>query len=73
MRSDDDDVFGHTYEHPVECTGESEKAIRVSVSMKGIQFWVPKSVLHEDSEVYALEHTGKLVVKTWFAEKEGWD
>ena len=34
-------------------------------------FWVPKSVVHEDSEVYKEEHEGKLLVKRWWAEKEG--
>jgi hypothetical protein len=35
-------------------------------------FWVPLSVIHDDSEVYADGHTGKLVVHRWFAEKERW-
>lgn len=34
--------------------------------------WMPKSVVHEDSEVYTKGNEGKLVVKTWFAKREGW-
>lgn len=34
--------------------------------------WVPKSQIHEDSEVYSENSDpGELVVKLWFAEKEG--
>lgn len=37
-------------------------------------FWIPKSAVHEDSEVWSEKHgQGGLVVKTWFARKEGWD
>lgn len=35
--------------------------------------WVPKSQIHDDSEVFEKGHEGKLVVKKWLAEKEGWD
>jgi hypothetical protein len=34
--------------------------------------WVPKSQIHDDSEVYEGNHQGYLVVKLWFAEKRGW-
>lgn len=34
-------------------------------------FWVPRSVVHDDSEVYEEEHEGELLVKHWWAEKEG--
>jgi hypothetical protein len=35
--------------------------------------WIPKSQIHDDSEVYEVDHEGKLVVKKWLAEKEGWE
>ena len=38
------------------------------------KFWVPKSVIHDDSECWADaddKREGELVVKRWFAEKEG--
>lgn len=34
--------------------------------------WIPKSVIHDDSEVWRVGQHGKLVVYTWFAEKKGW-
>lgn len=34
-------------------------------------FWVPKSVVHDDSEVYDEEHEGELLVQSWWAEKNG--
>ncbi len=34
--------------------------------------WIPKSCVHDDSEVYQENQAGLLVVKRWKAEKEGW-
>lgn len=49
----------------------SERAILVEFD--GSQTWVPKSCIHDDSEVFdCLEHgEGKLVVKGWFARGPG--
>jgi hypothetical protein len=33
--------------------------------------WIPKSVVHEDSEVSSEGDTGTIVLQRWFAEKEG--
>lgn len=57
----------------------SEKALRVMLepsSLLGAKaVWVPKSVIHSESEIYdALTNArGELVVKRWFARKEGWE
>jgi hypothetical protein len=50
----------------------TEKALRVELA-SGDTFWLPRSVLHDDSELYDEgEHKeGKLVVKAWWADKEG--
>ena len=32
---------------------------------------IPKSVLHDDSEVYEADTTGELIVMRWWAQKEG--
>ena len=56
----------------VTCTRETAKALLVEGEcLPGKSIWVPKSVIHDDSEVYELGHEGKLVVQEWFAEKEG--
>ena len=33
--------------------------------------WIPRSVVHEDSEVSSEGDTGTIVLQRWFAEKEG--
>jgi hypothetical protein len=52
-----------------ECIRESGKAILVTRGRR--EMWVPKSVIHDDSEVYEDGHHGTLVLQTWWAEKEG--
>lgn len=53
--------------------GGSDKALRVRLgaSAGGRTVWVPKSAIHDDSEVYQLDDFGKLVIKSWFAEQIG--
>ena len=51
---------------------ESEKAILVEID--GEKCWVPKSQIHEDSEVYSKksgEGGGTLIVSAWWARKNG--
>lgn len=47
---------------------ETEKALLVDID--GDETWIPKSVIHDDSEVYKMETEGQLVLPQWFAEKE---
>jgi hypothetical protein len=60
----------YSYSLDAECIDESAKAIRVEFE-DGTRTWIPKSVIDDDSEVYAMGTNGSLVVKDWFAEKEG--
>jgi hypothetical protein len=48
----------------------TDKAILVDLD-SGEEVWVPKSCLHDDSEVYEEGHAGNVVVKEWWALKEG--
>jgi hypothetical protein len=51
---------------------ETDKAILVRV--EGEEMWIPKSAIHDDSEVWSERNCeGDLCVKAWFAEKEGLD
>lgn len=50
---------------------ETAKALLIDAGDE--QVWVPKSVIHDDSEVYAAGHEGELVVQAWFGRKHGWD
>lgn len=51
------------------CTRETAKA--VLVKFKDGERWIPKSVLHDDSEVFDSQEnsTGKVVVAQWWADK----
>ena len=55
----------------VECIKETAKAILLKPTDGSEQYWVPKAVVHDDSEVYEEGQEGRLVVKAWWAEKEG--
>jgi len=59
------------YLDDVACIRETEKAILVQLT-DGAETWIPKSVLHDDSEVYKLHDSGTLAVAEWFAKREGW-
>lgn len=51
-----------------ECIHETEKAVLVKLS--DCKLWVPKSQLHDDSEVFGKGMKGRVVVKFWWAEKQ---
>lgn len=50
-----------------EVRRETDAAIEVAC--EGWLFWVPKSVIHDDSEVWELDQEGQLIVKQWWADK----
>ena len=52
---------------------ESEKAICVSASDLDEETWIPKSQIHDDSEVWKNGQEGDLIVTDWWARKQGWD
>lgn len=50
---------------------ETDKAVLIQMPTRRKpqeQFWVPKSQIHDDSEVYKDGQTGKLIVSEWFFE-----
>jgi hypothetical protein len=55
-------------------TIETEKAICVTdLEMTGGKpQWIPKSAIHDNSEVWKMGQDGELVVHGWLAEKNGW-
>lgn len=58
-----------------KAVGGTDKALRViGVHAKDPDKheWIPLSQIHDDSEVYEPGHEGTLVVKGWFARKNGW-
>lgn len=58
---------------PCQVIAATEKAIKVQLESEDSPRWVPKSQIHDDSEAFDAKDnaTGDLVVKRWFAEKEG--
>jgi hypothetical protein len=51
---------------------ETEKAICVAADIFDEPTWIPQSQVHEDSEIWGEGQEGDLVVKLWWAEKQGW-
>ncbi len=75
-RDEDDDRDRRDDDQPpwrqpgAKCISEREKSILVRLQGRPRAQWFPKSVIHDDSEVYELGHEGEIVVQGWFAEKE---
>lgn len=50
---------------------ETDKALLV-MDEEGIETWLPKSQIHDDSEVWKVNQKGELIVSQWYAEQKGW-
>lgn len=53
----------------VTSSRETDKAILVEI--EGEEFWIPKSQIDDDSEVYEKNQHGELVVSAWLAKQKG--
>jgi hypothetical protein len=68
----DDDDTGHEYETEVRCLGKTPGgALKLKRLDDDRVFFVPYSVVHDDSEVFKQGDVGKLVIQTWWAEQNG--
>lgn len=70
FEDDGDDPF--EFPDPVIAERDSGEALMLRIEGTNKKFWCPKSQIHDDSEVYEEGHEGTLVVRNWFAQKEGW-
>ena len=52
-------------------THETDKGLRVEIS-GGIAEFLPKSHIHDDSEVQHVGDAGELVCSLWIARQKGW-
>ena len=52
----------------VLCKAETDKAVLCDV--QGNEVWIPKGQIHDDSEVFARNGKGRLVVTQWIAEQK---
>lgn len=67
--------IGETVEFE-DCTvmGGTDLALNVYIPEADTIVWVPKSQIHEDSELWRIDQKGEsgtLTVSLWWAEKEG--
>ena len=53
-------------------TRSTKKAIKVDMIDVEDDQWIPKAVIHDDSEVFEDGHEGTLIIKGDFAEAKGW-
>jgi len=51
----------------------TDRALLIRIVTRDEPIWVPKSQIHDDSEVYAEGHEGDVYVTSWWAAKEGLD
>ena len=73
----EDQEFSLGWAEVVEAT---EKAIKVELvdpvktedSLELTEPWIPRSVIHANSELCGIEMEGDLIVERWWAEKQGW-
>lgn len=70
-----DDEDDEPFKAEAMCLGATEKALQVRIRLPAGNrtMWVPKSVVHDDSEVFDAKDNarGKLVLQAWFAREEG--
>jgi hypothetical protein len=65
------DAWDDTWNADAEAVKETDKALLCMLEGEE-EVWVPKSVIHDDSEVYSMKaNTGRLMVKGWWARKMG--
>ena len=50
---------------------ERPHALRIKSDATGKTYWIPKSAIDDDSEVYAAGTSGELVAADWWCEKNG--
>jgi hypothetical protein len=58
----------------VKCRVETDSAILCDFDSDDVfsaPIWVPKSIVHDDSEVYKKDTDGTLIIARWWADKEG--
>jgi hypothetical protein len=55
---------------------ETEKAVLIeseNFDSDSCQEWIPKSQIHDDSEIWKADQKGDLVIHDWFARINGWE
>lgn len=68
--SDDDEGSEGVDLKEVFIQHETKDALKVLLH-DGRQVWIPKSQVHDDSDIWKKHEKGTLTIKSWFAGKEG--
>lgn len=63
---------GYSLGHCEEVLGETDKAIHVHPELLDESVWIPKSCIHDDSEVWKGGQDGEVIVVMWWARRQGW-
>ncbi len=68
---DDEGEESVTFED-AKVIAETAMALKIECEELNSQpVWIPRSVIHDDSEISEKDDEGTLALKRWFAEKEG--
>lgn len=72
MRPNGRDEDGATFDGVTALRG-TERALlcRIPGERATRDVWIPRSQITDDSEVFEVGDEGQLVVKSWFADREG--
>ena len=54
-----------------DVTSTSDTPLALYCYIEGKSVWIPKSQIHDDSEVYRKNQTGTLIISRWIAEQKG--
>lgn len=59
------------WRHPARVVHNTDNALLVDI--EGDEYWIPKSQIHDDSEVWKKGQEGDLVIHYWYARKLGFE
>lgn len=54
-----------------DVTVRRETTLALLCVIEGEEYWIPKSQIDDDSEVYEMGTEGELVVSQWIADQKG--
>lgn len=71
MPAKKDDRYDPVEIEEVTVVRETEKALLCKI--EGVEHWIPKSQINDDSEVYEEGGEGTLIIPRWLADEKGID
>lgn len=55
----------------LDCQSKEDSGLALLIVIEGKAYWIPKSTIDDNSEVYRANQQGKFIIKRWMAEKKG--